>query len=300
MENKAAENKFEKMAIEAIKKIDEPASYQVEYRNEDIDVLFTLLVPLNREQVAEVKNILAECNANGITLEEYFEEHSAPEYLVSDELDFYQTPITIDVEKAFHRCEVKIAMFRDGLEKEPKVFSSEIMLVEDDYASLLEWQLRNRKSSYNDLYNDKPELYNVINEAICDIISIDFLLPYALPPFAVEPTSIKLMAYDLCGEPAFSADIFAPDGGFMEYSHLHIENKVLSFYYKRHVKNSDNVCVLEEYALVDDVDVIAVQNALGVSNCHDVYLAVKERFGDKDGVDNFEQFLMDNGIEYSS
>ena len=39
MENKAAENKFEKMAIEAIKKIDEPASYQVEYRNDDIDVL---------------------------------------------------------------------------------------------------------------------------------------------------------------------------------------------------------------------------------------------------------------------
>jgi hypothetical protein len=106
------------------------------------------------------------------------------------------------------------------------------------------------------------------------------------------------MAFDICGEPALDEEIFAPDGGIMEHSHLHIENRVLSFFYEKFVAR-DYECILDEYVYIDDVDAIAVQNALGMSNNKGVLYEFIERFGDNDGVRNFKAFLIQNDIEFT-
>ena len=291
-------NELKQLAFEAICKIDTPAFYKVDYQDEEVDEVYSFLLSFNDEQLVEVRKILSECNANGISLDEYFEECPVPQYLSTNRSGLFPAPVSICLEKSYHRCRVKIALYRDNIEKASEVINTDIMLWEEDFVSLLEWQLLNRESSYNDLYNTRPELFKTINNAVRSCFSNDFVLPNAMPAFAVELTAIKQMAFDICGEPAISEEIYAPNGEISEHSYLHIENRVLSFFYEKIVETENN-CVLEESVYIDDVDAIAVQDALGMSNYKGILCAIRESFGNRDGVLCFEEFLKENQIDFT-
>lgn len=292
------QNTYEQMAIDAVRKIDTPAYYYIEHRDEITGEPYSFLVTLNRVQVAEVKKILAKCKDDNISLEDFFVQHPVPSFLLTDSEGFYQVPVSINIEEVFRQCRIKLALFRGDFEDGPEFIDTYIVLSENNFTSLLEWQLNNRKSGYNDLYNDYPELFKIVNDAVRNIYSIN-LTPFTMPAFTVELTSIKHMALEICGEPTVGGEIFSPNGGIMEHSWLNIRDRILNFCYERCVENNNGICVLDEYIYVENVDAIAIQKAFGVENYKSIYNYIKEHFNGCNGVRNFVDFLNQNQIDYT-
>lgn len=192
--NSANENVYNKLATEALKKFDSPFYYAVNYYSPDLSSDASFCVAMDENQLSEVKKILEVCAARDISLEECFEESPAPQFLLTDEPDFYEEPVSVDLEKKYLKCGVKIALFYNGIVNEPKVVDASIMLADTDVIAMLEWQLKSGLSSYNDLYNYKPELFHVVNEAVRNLFSSYFVMPYNMPAFVVELTSVNELA----------------------------------------------------------------------------------------------------------
>ena len=285
---------FKQMAIEAVYKMDAPKAYLMEYKHEDLDEV-EFQVCLNDAQVEEVRAILAVCEAEGLSLEEYFEEYPAPEYLQVAEQWVYPDPIAIHLDKVFCPCDLKVALFDKGVANAPRVVDTRVWLGEDVYASLLEWQMNHRDSTFFDLYNSAPKLYDSVYEVVRDLFAKDFVSPYVTPLFAVELTGMERMAFELCGEMSRGGEIYYSNTDVQEHSYLHIENRVLNFFYERW---SDFEC--ESCDNVSDVNAIEVQELLGVADYQGIFDVIKERYGDKEGVKRFAEFLKENNVSFTS
>lgn len=286
---------YKQMAIELLNK-KEPRFYIVNYNDEICDdTPFEYYRSLNNEQLAEVKAMLAECKKQDIEIWEYLDDKEVPEYLAAPKPGLYLAPKSIDLETAYVGCDIKMAIFYDGLSNAPEVIDTYIILSEEEYTSLLEWQLEHRRSGYNDLGQDNYELFKVVNGKARNKFSLDFCSPVSTPSFTIELTGIKADAIALCGEPDVEREIFfTSKDDFCEHSFLSIKDKKLLFFYEA-MKGSEGM----DFTTIDEVDAIAVEKTLAVEDYTGIVDAIKERFNGKDGFYRFIEFLDENNIGYT-
>ena len=198
---------------------------------------------------------------------EYFDGKNVPEYIAAVEPYLCEAPSEIETETAYVDCKIKMAIFYDGLKEAPEVIDSCIFLSEEQYVNLLEWQLDNRHSNYNDLASKNFELFKVVNDKARARFNYGGIPYDNTPTFTIELTSIQEDAYALFGEPSICGDIFESYiDQIAEHSYLSIENRVISFFYE--AMNDDKWI---EYTEVNKIDAIAESDL-------EAYLAYCRRF----------------------
>ena len=286
---------YKERAIELLRRRDDERYYIMNYLWEGCDDPMPYIKPLTKEQLEEVKAILAVCKAEEIDICSYFVERDtdAPEFMTVDDPDVYHIPESIELETVYRQCPIKLAIFHKGLSEAPTIIETHIYLTEEELVSLIEWQANNRHGGYNDLASSNYKLFKSLNERIRDGFSQDWISPIATPTFTVELTGLREAAEEICGEPEVGCGVFyASDGIVMEQSFISIKDRELMFCYQK--TDSEDLYISSS---VSNVDAIAVQEALGVTSYKELIEVVQQRFGDRDGVDNFIKFITEQGIE---
>lgn len=290
---------YNKLAAELLSKKGWPRYYAVGYYSEDFgDEVWDFNVPLTEEQYNQMKTIVEECKAEDIDLSDYFYDNEAPEYIQLNELGFDRNPRTIDLDDVHYPCNIKMAIFYDGLDKVPQITDRVIVLSHAEYQELLEWQLLSRSASYNDLHNDRPQLYKAVDEKIRMVFEGDDIgiMPMTVPIFAVELTSIKAEAIQLCGEDGLRRQIFCSSSEeAVECSSVDIEDCKMNLFYQRFDIAKQMVT---DTMLLDNIDAIAVEKALGVSSYAGIADYLVEHYDTSDGVARFAEFLRSKSIAF--
>jgi hypothetical protein len=289
---------YKRLAEELLKQKGWPRYYTMGYYTEDFGCeIFDFKIPLNEEQYNYIKSIVDECNAQDIPVSEYFCDNEAPEYIKINEPAFYCDPYEIHLDEAHYPCTIKMAIFYDGIEKAPQVIERNISLSHDDYLELLVWQLENKRASYNDLYEYRPQLFKMLNEKLRMIFSNgDIVAPIAVPMYTVELVSIKEDALALCGEPEVGCDIFyRSDEEAYEHSYINIEDRKMSFFYEYWDRKKE---MTTKTLFLDDIDAVAVERALGVDSYAGIIDSLSFYFGAADGVTRFADFLRSKSIDF--
>ncbi len=269
--------------------------YEVGYMMEDCDV-FEHLMPLNDEQLAEFKAIVAECKAQDLELQYYFDdERLLPEHLRLEKPGYYEVPFSANLDKAYLRLDIRMAVFYGGIDKQPEVVDTAIITPMDEYASLLAWQLGNRRGGYNDLNYYCPELYKSVEERIrCRFADLDMVAPIATPTFAVELTGLRNDALELVGEPEVMSEIYyLGNMSITEHIVVSIEERKLAFSYES-MRGEEH----QGRYTIKDVDAIQLQLTLGVDNYRGIVEELKLRFGSHSGYEEFREMLLSNNIEF--
>ena len=284
------------MATELLNKKDEPRFYIVSYDDEySNDAPHSFYRMITKNQFAEIKRILDECQKEDIALWEYFDGQNVPEYIAAEEPYLCEAPSEIEMETAYVECKIKMAIFYDGLKEAPEVIDSSIFLSEEQYVNLLEWQLDNRHSNYNDLASKNFELFKVVNDKARAQFHYDGIPYDNTPTFTIELTSIQEDAYTLFGEPSISDYIFESyTDHIAEHSYLSIKNRILNFFYE--AMNDDKWI---EYTEVGKVDAIAVERALAVDSYKGIAKELKQKFNGREGFYRFIEFLDKHNIFYT-
>lgn len=296
--NNSKSANYEKLASELLSQKGWPRYYTMGYYSEDFGgEVFDFNIPLTEEQYNEVKVIVEECKAQDIPVSEYFCDNEAPEYIQIDEPGFYCAPDEINLDEAHYPCNIKMAIFYNGLDKAPQVIERKISLSYDEYFELLLWQLAYRRSSYNDLYKHKPQLFKMLDEKLRMIFTgSDIVAPIAVPMYTVELTSIKEDAFALCGEPEVGGEIFyRSDEECFEHSYINIEDRNMSFYYEYWDRKKE---ITTKTLYLEDIDAVAVEKALGVDSYAGIIDSLTVYFGAADGVARFADFLRSKSIDF--
>ena len=190
-----------------------------------------------------------------------------------------------------------MAIFYDGIDKAPQVIERKISLSYDEYLELLVWQMNNKRASYNDLYEYKPQSFKMLDEKLRMIFSGgDIVAPIAVPMYTVELTSIKEDAFALCGEPEVSGEIFyRSDEEACEHSFLNIEDRNMSFFYEYWDRKTE---ITTKALYLEDIDAVAVEKALGVDSYAGIIDSLTVYFVAADGVARFADFLRSKSIDF--
>jgi hypothetical protein len=117
-----------------------------------------------------------------------------------------------------------------------------------------------------------------------------------VPAFVVELTGIKEDAFYLCGEASRSREIFRHiNDDYAESTFVFIEDRKMYFRFEHFDYDKSETT---ESLLLDDIDAIAVQRALGVDNYAGIMDSLSVYFGASDGVARFAEFLRSKSIDF--
>ena len=286
---------YKKMAIDMLRNRKEGRYYVINYLTPYCDCPMPYYKKLTNEQLIEAQAIVTECNKEDVSLWEYFEDRAVPEFLVADDPEADATPSSMELDEAFCDLDIKLAIFGKGLGEAPEVIDTHVIVSEELYAQLLEWQMSHRHSNYNDLCSSNCELFKYINNIIRDGFSNDGVSPIATPTFAAEFTGLQRDALELCGERGINIELsYECDDCKVSHTILSIHDRVLKLFYELWDKG-DCLHSID----VDKVDAIAVEQALGVDNYQGIAAALKENFTGAEGVDKFTALLNEKGIPFS-
>ena len=296
------ENRYIALATEYLKAKNPQSYYIVDYMSLVDDIEPFDCKAITDEQRDELKALIAELEADDCDLREHFYDNEIPAFLalgVSESDPYYgSVPTGIHFETRYLKLDVKVAAFYKGIDSVPTVHESGIFLTEEEYISLLAWQMRNRKGSFNDLLAANHELFSTINAKLKDGWSdpnFEHISALYSPIFAVELTGVKADAEQALGEQSVHFSIYEKfESDNVEQTLLDIEERVLSFGYYSSNANGD----YKKFD-IDNVDAIAVEKAFGVDNYRDLALHLDKEFGGADGVKLFQKFLDDNNIQYT-
>ena len=296
------ENRYITLATEYLKAKNPESYYLVEYMSliDDFEPFDYKAITDQKRQ--ELEAVIAEVKAEGSDLREYFSEEEIPEYIalgVSENDPYYgSVPLNIRFDTRYYKLNIKVAAFYKGIDNAPTIHEASIILAEEEYISLLAWQMLNRQGSFNDLLAYNHELFSTINEKLKDgwhDPNFEHIAAMYSPIFAVELTGAKEDAMLALGEPSVHYAIhekFETDD--IVQTLLDIEERVLSFRYHRVYTDYS----IDSYA-IGEVDAIAIEKAFGVESYRDIALHLAENFGGEDGVKLFQKFLDDNNISYT-
>ena len=296
------ENRYIALATEYLKAKNPQSYYIVDYMSLIDDFEPFDYKALTDEKRKELEAEIAKVEAEGSDLREYFCDEEIPEYIalgVSEKDPYYgSVPVSIHFDTRYLKLDVKVAAFYKGIDNAPTVHESGIILTEEEYISLLAWQMSNRQGSFNDLLATNHELFSTINAKLKDGWSdpnFEHISALYSPIFAVELTGVKADAEQALGEQSVHFSIHEKfEGGNFVQTLLDIEERVLSFCYH----SGDSEGHIFGYT-IEGVDAIAVEKAFGVENYRDLALHLNKEFGGDDGVKLFQQFLDEKGIQYT-
>lgn len=276
--------------------------YEVEYISciDDDDIERSLLKPITAEQRTEVEKIITECKKEEIPMWEYFEGAEIPEFLAGDD-EYYACPNNVYFETPYIKIRIKLAVFHDSLDAAPKIADGYIYLTSEEYISLLSWQMVNRRANFGDLHHTEPELFSVINEKIrwfwhdnAGGICMD---ADSTPIYAIDLVEVKQDAMTLLGEPSVFANLY---NNYTDVDTTFIDVRIHERKLHLHYGFSENGKALDAiYRDIEDVNAIAVQQALGVENYNGIIDHLKAEYGNADGIDGFRKFLDEHHIAYT-
>jgi hypothetical protein len=124
-DNKSAH--YKRLAEDLLSQKGWPRYYTMGYYYEDFgEEVFDFNIPLTEEQYNEVRAIVEECKAQDVPVSEYFCDNEAPEYIQIDEPGFYCVPDEINLDEAHYPCNIKMAIFYNGIDKAPQVIERKI------------------------------------------------------------------------------------------------------------------------------------------------------------------------------
>ena len=296
------ENRYITLATEFLKEKNPQPHYMVDYMSLIDDIEPFDCKAITDEKRKELEAMIAEVEAEGSDLREFFCDDEIPEYIalgVSENDPYYgSVPVAVRFDTRYFKLDVKVAAFYNGIDNAPTIHEASIFITEEEYISLLAWQMSNRQGSFNDLLAANHELFSTINAKLkngwSDPNFEHFAAAYS-PIFAVELVGVKADAEQALGEPSAHFAIYEKfESDSVEQALLDIEERVLSFGY-----HSSNIDGDSSKYVVDGVDAIAVEKAFGVDSYRDVALRLTEEFGGSDGVKSFQKFLDDNNIQYT-
>lgn len=296
------EKRYIALATEYLKAKNPQSYYIVDYMSLVDDIEPFDCKAITDEQRDELKALIAELEADDCDLREHFYDNEIPVFLalgVSESDPYYgSVPTGIHFETRYLKLDVKVAAFYKGIDSAPTVHESGIFLTEEEYISLLAWQMSNRQGSFNDLLAINHELFSTINAKLKDGWSdpnFEHFTSLYSPIFAVELTGVKEDAMLALGEPSVHFAIHEKiEGGNFVQTLLDIEERVLSFCYH----SGDSEGRIFRYT-IEGVDAIAVEKTFGVESYRDLALHLTKEFGGDDGVKLFQQFLDENSIQYT-
>ena len=288
------QDNYTALATKFVKGKTEPLRYIFNYDLDWIDDPMPFYHTLTKEQVEQVKAIIAECEERDIDLYEYFEENEFPEFLMPHQEDLYHIPASMELDTAYHAVKVKVAIFYDGISEKPHVVELGMVLPEQEYIELLSWQLNNREASFNDLLRN-TELYKRIADNISySLFGDHHCEPNRVPTYAVELTQIKAEAIEICGEAEINGDIYTDfRSEKKEHIFLRIKDRVLTLYFESFGEGLPYIT-----REVINVDAMAVERALGVDSYKKLAKTLSDRFGHACGLDHFVAFLTENNIAH--
>ena len=295
--NKSAN--YKRLAEELISQKGWPRYYTMGYYSEDFGCeVFDFNIPLTEEQYNHIKSVVEECKEQDIPVSEYFDDHESPEYVRLNLPGFCYDPSEINMDKVYYPCNIKMAVFYNGIDNAPQVIERKISLSYDEYLELLIWQLNNRNASYNDLYDCNQKLFKIVDDKVRMLFSGNDIcvMPPVVPMYAVELTSIKEDAFQLCGEGELQREIFYNHNNeFSEHSFLDIMDRKMSFSFGRYDYSKE---MTTEVLILEDIDALAVEKALGVDNYAGIVDSLSLYFGARDGVACFAEFLRSKSIDF--
>lgn len=295
--NKSA--RYQRLAEEFLSQKGWPRYYTMGYYSEDFGCeVFDFNIPLTEEQYNHIKSVVEECKALDIPVSEYFYDIEAPEYIQIDEPGFCCVPDEINLDEAHYPCKIKIAAFYDGIEKAPQILERNISLSYNEYLELLVWQLACRRCNYNDLYHVRPQLFKMLDERVRMFFAGGDILvsPVHTPLYTVELCSIKEDAFTLCGEPEIECEIsYHSNEETIEHSYISIEDRKIRLFYESYDRANEKTT---EILVLDDIDAMAVEQALGVDSYAGIIDSLTLYFGASDGVARFAEFLRSKSIDF--
>lgn len=291
--------RYNKIAQELLSQKGWPRYFTFGYYSEDLgDEVFDFSIPLTVEQYKRARAIVEECKSKEVPLSEYFCDNDAPEFMLLEREGFFSEPWEINLDEAYYPCSVKMAIFYDGIDQAPQVVERRIVLSHSEYLELLEWQLACRNASYNDLCDAKPQMFKAVDGKLRMAFAADgvTVMPYEVPVFAAELTGIKEDALLLCGEGELQREIYyRDDEDFVEHTFVDIEDRLMRIFFEHYDYSGQKVV---QAHILEDIDAVAVEQALGVDSYAGIADSLSVYFGSRDGVARFAEFLRSKSIDF--
>ena len=288
---------YKKMAIELLNNREEGRYYVLNYLYEGYDEPMPLLKPLTNAQFEDLKRVVAECEEQGgLSIYEYYDDREVPECLTIDgDKNQDGLPDNAELDTVYRKCDLKVALFYDGLSAAPEVIDAAIFPTEEQYVALLKWQMTHRYASFNDLAYYDPELFKVVNEGVRSFFGEAWITAIASPAFTVELTGLKEDALTLCGEPPVEGELsFSSEGVLVSHSWMSIRDKKMNFFYEKW--DADKCLELFE---LDNLDAIEVEKALGVDSYAGIVEVLKANYASSEGIKQLAALLDEKGVTYT-
>lgn len=251
---------------------------------------------LTDAQLSEIKAAMAEAANEEISFKEYWLDKDLPEYLdrgANQWGDWYNLN-SVNIEDVYYSVESKIAIFESGVDSAHEVHTARFYLPQDEYIELLAWQLQNRYSNFNDLFESNPELFTVVNSNLRALfVDCQGVAMLHTPIYAVELTEMLANANEILGDKPISCTVWQSyESNNFEHCVLTIDERVLEFFYEQ--SKNGNIHMDE----LSNVDAQAVAQALGVEGNVGIANWANEHCTGADGVETFCKLLDEHNIKY--
>ena len=277
--------------------------YNVRYTS-DIALDTDILLKLTDEQVAELKPIVAKCEAEGILLSKYFECNDIPSYLdIGD--NYYYTllrPIAIELECPLLYCRFQVLYFPDGFDGEHCTDDIDITLSVNDYIALLKWQMEWRNGSFNNLLNDHPDIARRINAKLTNHIYMEEeTFNVGCYPAIIILKQIRDEVFDLLGENDEYEDIFIESTDEASYYvSFGIERNRATFIYGKQWIDKEAQRYRYEHTKLYDIEASQLKRVFNIKTHKELIEAINERYGNKEGLVLFQGMLDNKHITYKT
>ena len=196
----------------------------------------------------------------------------------------------IDKEMVFSTCNV--AVFEDGMDKEPKRIDVPISMTCEDYEDLLAWKLESRPRDVFSLQHDMPLLGDRI---VTQIKECSYLYWHKIDhPFAFEIVELEQDANEILGEREIESkvfDLYDPIPCDGEWYDIFLQIYERHFYFG--LSSSD----CGKYT-IELSDVRDLQKTIGATCYKDILNWIKKEFGEFDGVAQFRSWLDEHQLPY--
>ncbi len=178
-----------------------------------------------------------------------------------------------------------------------------LSMSDEDYTELMIAILDDRSLSYNELAVKCPDVYSRLYEQLVDDPYHTHTEVDVKGPFILLFDEIQEDAFKIAGEPPFSGVFMAWEDTRFAYPHvlhlakLHIVDKEVVI--RDMAMPGDGACAFYQkvyYGFLDE-DLMRV---LGTSTCDETLKELKKRFGSRERMDQFEDFLVEAGIPFET
>ena len=287
-----------KMSRDYLKDHPKETSYAVRYLSFDDEYSDMRVVSLTGQDVEKIRECVSLASRDRDLNTLVQENHPEVYEKIKPQYDWLKVVKVDDLDKHMIFVNCDVAVFDDGVAKDPKRLKVPVSMTAEEYEELLAWKLEWRGRDLFDLSYSMPYLAQRIISDVKTCRYCQYHDGNISHPFALEIEELEKDAFEILGERELDSIIY--DGREDEYSEFFCMvgewyQTILQIFEKNLIfgVNSSRGCYMIEVA-----DAIAVQNAMKVTRYKEIERKIREEFGGEFGVATFKGWLEGNGISY--